>query len=60
MTDTSPTAPSGEDTTAIESPIMDYLLELREQFADIDTGKVADYIPEGSSFFRSLTFSIWS
>ena len=37
------------DNTAsarVESPIMDYLHELREQFAGVDAGAVADYIPE--------------
>ena len=30
----------------VDSPIMDYLNDLREQFADMDAGEVADYIPE--------------
>jgi glutaminase len=30
----------------VYSPIMDYLHELREQFANIDEGEIANYIPE--------------
>ena len=30
----------------VTSPIMDYLQELQRQFADLDDGEVADYIPE--------------
>jgi glutaminase len=30
----------------VNSPIMDYLNDLREKFAGVDTGEVADYIPE--------------
>ena len=33
-------------SACIESPIMDYLHDLREQFARLDAGDVADYIPE--------------
>lgn len=32
--------------THVDSPIMDYLNHLRDQFADIGAGEVADYIPE--------------
>jgi glutaminase len=35
-----------EETPAIDSPIMDYLHELRDRFAGLDSGEVADYIPE--------------
>ncbi len=30
----------------VNSPIMDYLNDLREKFAGVDTGEIADYIPE--------------
>jgi len=35
-----------ELSACVESPIMDYLHELRDRFAGLDAGEVADYIPE--------------
>ena len=38
---------AGDELPArIDSPIMDYLHELRDRFAGLDAGEVADYIPE--------------
>lgn len=33
-------------SACVDSPIIDYLHDLREQFARLDEGEVADYIPE--------------
>ena len=46
MNDSSQPATEVYMDTHVDSPIMDYLNHLREQFADIDAGEVADYIPE--------------
>ncbi|HBE92856.1 MAG TPA: glutaminase A [Gammaproteobacteria bacterium] len=34
------------NASAIDSPILDYLLDLRNRFSGLDSGEVADYIPE--------------
>jgi len=46
MTNVSQSMPVAEESSAIDSPIMDYLCDLRDQFAGHDSGEVADYIPE--------------
>jgi len=38
--------PGDEVLSQIDSPIMDYLHDLRGRFAGLDAGKIADYIPE--------------
>lgn len=45
MSDAS-TGEAAEPATAITSPIMDYLRELADEFAGLQRGAVADYIPE--------------
>ena len=40
------TIPGEEEAARIDSPIMDYLHDLRERFAGLDAGDIADYIPE--------------
>jgi glutaminase len=38
--------PDDELSARIDSPIMDYLHDLRDQFASLDAGEIANYIPE--------------
>ena len=46
MINVSQSTTAAEESSAIDSPIMDYLCDLRDQFAGLDSGEVADYIPE--------------
>ena len=44
--------PDDEPSARIDSPIMDYLHDLRDQFASIDEGEIAGYIPELAKAIR--------
>jgi len=46
MKNNSQVAPDAAVDAHLNSPIMDYLHELREEFSSLDQGEIADYIPE--------------